>query len=401
MRTGVRDLTSSYSDLESANEDNDGKHRKSRGHSDDTSSDDNDNFLGKKDKEKVTLPNEALESDMYGMTVCSLVRDMYFLGSAKGVGPTRYARVSTTLFLLFGCMVIQVYLLSQVKHFVSAKAVHDIREAYDAFEKEMYWEWTMSPNGKHRGKGPMKDPGVFYNMTDSEQADVCRIPLSQPVFFFTVLFIWSLTCMQEIRKSWGLFYSLIWDMDRIDSMSGALEPDEDDDSNDNIVGITGILKAVILGIVILPRLGITCYLVWLGCRWLLATNNFADLILNAVALEFILVLKDLIYNSLVPVRNKHDLERTLIRTKHTAKTELMPLVSTLGWALLAAVWVLSYMGIKNYWMGFQQVLPGYRWDVHAVCEPWVTWRYCVSAVCPASALDAYHQYAGRSLMAEM
>ena len=46
------------------------------------------------------------------------------------------------------------------------------------------------------------------------------------------------------------------------------------------------MKAIITFLVLLPRFGIACYLLWLGCRWLTATNNFADLILNAVALEF-------------------------------------------------------------------------------------------------------------------
>jgi len=44
-------------------------------------------------------------------------------------------------------------------------------------------------------------------------------------------------------------------------------------------------------LVLLPRLLMSGVLLWLGCRWLLATPNFADLVLNAVALEFILTLK--------------------------------------------------------------------------------------------------------------
>eukprot|EP00929_Paragymnodinium_shiwhaense_P030242 TRINITY_DN17160_c0_g1_i2.p1 TRINITY_DN17160_c0_g1~~TRINITY_DN17160_c0_g1_i2.p1 ORF type:complete len:376 (-),score=54.13 TRINITY_DN17160_c0_g1_i2:289-1416(-) len=350
-----------------------------------------------KDQEKVTMPNEALEEDMYGMTVCSLVRDMYFLQQKKGATLTRYSRISTTAFLLFVCIALQVFLVIQVKHFVSAKAVHDIRDAYDEFEKEMYWEHDISPNGKHRGKGQMKDAAVFYNMTDDAQANTCRIPLSQPYFFFTVLFIWTLTCLYEVKKSWYLFDTLVFRTETIKSMSKALEQDEDPECY-VIVGITQCIKAVIVICVILPRLAITCFLLWLGCRWLLATNNFSDLILNAVALEFILVLKDLIYNALLPVRSKLDLSRTSVHTTRKEGTDLNHFLGSLVWGIAAAVWVAWYMGIKGYFDGLQQVLPGYQWDVRDVCEAWVTWRYCVSASCPKSALDAYHQYLGRSEM---
>eukprot|EP00929_Paragymnodinium_shiwhaense_P055227 TRINITY_DN27689_c0_g1_i1.p1 TRINITY_DN27689_c0_g1~~TRINITY_DN27689_c0_g1_i1.p1 ORF type:complete len:395 (-),score=77.79 TRINITY_DN27689_c0_g1_i1:317-1501(-) len=357
---------------------------------------DDDEHRGQQEQEEqeehVTMPNEGLDEDMYGMTVCSLVRDMYFLQGKRGVGLTRYSRIASTTLLMLTCIALQVFLLVEVKHFVSAKAVHDIREAYDIFEKEMYSEHELSPHGKHRGIGKMKDASVFYKMPEEQQGDVCRIPLSQPAFFSAVLFIWSLTCLTEVKKSHRLFEALVWQVDTIESMAGALQKDESDPECYVVVGITRGTKAAIVILVILPRLCITCFLLWLGCRWLLATNNFCDLILNAVALEFILVLKELIYNALLPARSKVDLVRTSIKTERKEKTDLSHFLGSLVWGVVAAIWVTSYMGVKGYWSGFQQVLPGYKWDVHEVCEPWVSWRYCVSASCPKSALDAYHEY---------
>eukprot|EP00929_Paragymnodinium_shiwhaense_P055232 TRINITY_DN27689_c0_g2_i1.p1 TRINITY_DN27689_c0_g2~~TRINITY_DN27689_c0_g2_i1.p1 ORF type:complete len:395 (-),score=60.18 TRINITY_DN27689_c0_g2_i1:128-1312(-) len=362
---------------------------------------DDDEHRGQQEQEEqeehVTMPNEGLDEDMYGMTVCSLVRDMYFLQQQKGVGLTRYSRITSTTLLMLVCIALQTFLLVKVKHFVSAKAVHDIRDAYDIFEKEMYWEHTFSANGKHRGKGKMKDVSVFYNMTQDDQSDVCRIPLSQPTFFFAVLFIWSLTCLTEVKKSHRLFEILVWQVSTIDSMAGALQKDENDPEHYVIFGITKGVKAVIVLLVIVPRLFITCFLLWLGCRWLLATNNFCDLILNAVALEFILVLKELIYTALLPARSKVDLSRTSIHTERKESTDLSHFLGSLVWGVVAATWVVSYMGIPGHWSGLQQVLPGYNWDIRDVCEPWVNWRYCVNGPsCPKSALDAYHEYLERS-----
>merc|ERR1719343_1737994 len=80
-----------------------------------------------------------------------------------------------------------------------------------------------------------------------------------------------------------------------------------------IDALTVYMKGVIVFLVLLPRLLITLVLTWLGCRWLLATTNFADLILNAVALEFILLMKDALYGTLMTRKNKADVTTTKIR----------------------------------------------------------------------------------------
>jgi len=124
-------------------------------------------------------------------------------------------------------------------------------------------------------------------------------------------------------------------------------------------------KAMLLLFLILPRLAIDIVLLWLGCRWLVATANFGDLLMNAIALEFILLFKELMYNAVTP---KH----TMTETAHFEVPDNREL--RVGW--------LSYMG-SFLWLGasflwcylyihyFQQVLPDYRWDIHSVCESYI------------------------------
>lgn len=151
-----------------------------------------------------------------------------------------------------------------------------------------------------------------------------------------------------------------------------------------IVGLPRYLKTMVVLCVILPRLGITGLLLWVGCRWLLATNNFAELILNAVALEFILILKEMMYQTLVPHRNKIDLRSTFIKHRWTEPADAWAFTNTICWGVLAVIWVLSYMGIPHRMQGWQMVLPDYKWDVHDICAPWIAWRYCVNPPCPES-----------------
>merc|ERR1719183_2889565 len=121
-----------------------------------------------------------------------------------------------------------------------------------------------------------------------------------------------------------------------------------------------------------PRLGVTLYLLWVGCRWLLATNAFADLILNAVALEFILLIKETLYTSLMPTRSHLDLTVTkIVPYPDHITSAWYNFVNSLFLLVISLAWVICYM---KYW---QQVLPGYQWDVHDVCVEFVKERYAV------------------------
>jgi len=276
-----------------------------------------------------------------------------------------------------------------VKRFVSAKAVHDVREAYDKFEHVMYdgrtTVYTTEPTTERRGiggeSGPYFNISKFDELNDDEQASACCIPLSQPLFFWVVLYIWSLVCVCELRKTSDLFRSLVLQTEACETMADALLEDNEDDKHFVVAKLTKQVKAALTLLVLLPRLGITCYLLWLGCRWLLATNNFTDLILNSVALEFVLHLKDVLHLSMVPRRSVLDLADTKI--KPTTKNELesaKAFIGTLAWGLLAAVWVTCYMGFNFFGYhvnGLQQVLREYNWDVHNVCRQWVLKRYAV------------------------
>lgn len=118
------------------------------------------------------------------------------------------------------------------------------------------------------------------------------------------------------------------------------------------------------------RAGITFFLLYVGCRWLLATNCFSDLILNAVALEFILLLKEAFYVALVPLRNKLDLGITTIEPyQKQIQPALSAFVGSITLLLVAIAWVFLYMRF------FQQVLPVYNWDVREPCVNFIKKRF--------------------------
>merc|ERR1719235_3130342 len=89
-----------------------------------------------------------------------------------------------------------------------------------------------------------------------------------------------------------------------------LEQDKEEEGKVVIKGLTVGLKGGIVIFIMIPRILIAVTLLWLGCRWLAATQSFADILLNSVGLEFILLLKESLYIALAPARNKRETQAT-------------------------------------------------------------------------------------------
>lgn len=339
---------------------------------------------GESDEEGVIMdtmfvPPINLEEDTYGMTVCSLARDTYFIarhesGHQHARPCARWLRLSTTFGLCLATIGVQVALLYYVKVFVCAKAVTDIRGVYSKYELLMYGEANCfkTEHGSYRGDLKKYNPSLddmqakFHHLGEEFKEEVCHIPLSQPCFFGVVLLIWSSACWLEVRKACNLLTNVLM-LPRVSTMADALGEGDDSKSrvDANIEGLTLLVK-VFFAVVSAIRICVTLYLLWVGCRLLLATNDFAELILNAVALEFILLLKEGFYHAFVPTRNKLDIQVTTIapQPKHI-HPELAAFTGAFGSFFLLVAWVVLYV------LYLQEVLPGYQWDLREVCTTFV------------------------------
>lgn len=96
-------------------------------------------------------------------------------------------------------------------------------------------------------------------------------------------------------------------------------------------------RAVALGVFcVLPRLIIAAWLGYVGCFFLLKTTSIEDLFLNALALELVLNIDELLFKSITPVRLAHFIEKAQpikLRTKNAllgAKVSLLKLVVACG-----------------------------------------------------------------------
>lgn len=333
-----------------------------------------------------------------GFAVTSLIRDSRMLASARGTPVLRQSRLITSQLFALLCIFVQAFLLMQTKLLVTSMHVHEIRNLYDKYELHMYGpevegekHFTMTVNNKHRGISTYFDETNFKTLDPDIKSSICTISLSRPYFFMIILVIWSLTCLGDVKAALDLMMA-ITGTPTVPSMKHSLVGKgkyaghesarivkklpqhlqarvEDLSENDRlVVGLTMTIKIYTIVCILVPRILITFYLLWLGCRWLLATSGFEDVLLNAVALEFILVLKDLLYNTVLSERNKKEVQTTnLIPSggKTKQKASCARFFGSFVLLLIAVVWVYFYT------FHFQQVIPGYMWDVRDMCHVYI------------------------------
>jgi len=339
--------------------------------------------------------HDPLEEDAYCLAVALIVRDLQAIasGNTKELR-LRYSRLAFAVGLVLLVITLQVTILHGTKKYVTPQQVADIRDAYNDYEQAMYGDHTyLNKNGKHRGIDPkFFNADAFDDLDGDLQADVCNIPLSQLGFISVVLLVWAITCVAQLKVMFENFMCLIFFADTIDSMADALTEDEgiegassvhdssaddidEDDGGDSdiddglpiqiITGLTLPVKIMLTLFIFLPDCLTTMYLLWLGSRWLVATNDFGNVLSNAVALEFVLALKNLLFYALVTDRNKRDLDHTgLAPAVHKEPASYGIYFSSTVWFFVACLWVW-------YYINHQQVLLEYKWDVHEVCSTWL------------------------------
>jgi len=309
---------------------------------------------------------EGLEEDLYGLAIASIVRDTRSFCRGYSSAGLMIARMGVSVMILVLVLILQIYLMAELKALVTSVAVNQIRSVYDRYEIIMYGNDTArmarTANGFHRGREPYFDPQNFEKLDEEDKEQVCQIPLSQPTFFMTLLTIWTFTVVADIRKAIDTWVRIVRITPTIDSMKDSMEQAEGSDEEFVIIGLTAPVKITLSIVLFLPRLVVDIYLLWLGCRWLTATPSFEDVILNAVALEFILVLNNVIFSTVVPLQSVVDTRNTQILPREkevqpTAKSVL----AAFAWGIGSMIWVLLYMYL------LQAVLPQYRWDVRDVC----------------------------------
>jgi len=144
-----------------------------------------------------------------------------------------------------------------------------------------------------------------------------------------------------------------------------------------IIGMTCCSRFLLYVLVILPKLAINIILAGIGLQWLTSTENFADLILNALALEFVIGIDEQILEFFLPARCSQTLESTKFaypsKGSMSSDEELRAMVwdysRNIFYFCVTAALTFAYL---NYG---QQVLPFHTFDIKEHCGLWFSNRF--------------------------
>lgn len=341
-----------------------GRHASTHGLKEEESDDDLDG------EDLLELNAGPVEEDTYGYAIASIVRDLGWLTKESNLKYLRLLRLTSSFILLLWTIGLQVFLLHFVRKILTARSVHDIRHTYSDYERHMYPNHTTSFYAVgatfFRGVDGYRVDSNFETLEKDTQDYVCEIPLSQPLYLSMILLLWAMTCVYQLRQITDSILRCVWRPKTVISMQYATSPENEDPRTLVVEGLTVPVKVVLLCFVFMPQVLVNLYLLWLGSRWLVSTADLEELLLNAVALEFVANLKDGIYQSFVPLRSKLETQNTKIMPhKKRALLSCWELFSSFGWAIAAIMWSVLYIN-------WQRVLVDYKWDVRDLCEKYLT-----------------------------
>lgn len=319
----------------------------------------------------IQHPAEPLPDNMYGVAIGSLIRDT---ADHSRHGLIKIFRIVAVIGIFLVMLGVQVFLVIETKKLVTPEQVKIARVNYGKYESHMYSDAAgiehtyLTKYGYARGiSADYFNRANFATLDDDVKSQICELPMSNIPFLFTILWIWGLTVLDHVRDCCVWAVRIMWlkrcsteDM-RVDSGHGAaLKPQEDGCFKVKAVPLW--LKGVVVVFILLPKLLLSMFILWLGARWLTSTLGFGDVLLNAVALAFIYDLADLVYKSVIPYHTKLLSTQTLI--PQYRKRERESCGSMFG---LMNVAVASLGLSVLYIYKLQHVLPEYKWDVAEVC----------------------------------
>lgn len=318
-----------------------------------------------------------IDQDVYGAAVFSITYDFFEMFTGKDHdGLTIWLnvyRVTFVITLLLFNYCFQIGLLHWVYRYVAKPSVHEAQSLYREYH------WTTFRNGTFSWS-------LWDNWTRKD--GLCGLAFSLFPFMYMILCLWWILMLTEVRKTERLFRKFRQLRYTNDPNLMVIRGKGTDEPN-LIVGLTPFTRCFLYVVLLLPKFAIAILLWVVGSVWLVATDSFADLILNSVALEFIICIDEILFEGLLPESVKQDIDNTKMVVRAEMKTG-DPVLDAIEhekrvkagyhrstfWLFFILIGVYLYLTYGQDYP-FIGVFPGYRGD--AFCDKW--WAEHTAEVC--------------------
>eukprot|EP00747_Dinoflagellata_sp_TGD_P170237 gnl/TRDRNA2_/TRDRNA2_201299_c0_seq1.p1 gnl/TRDRNA2_/TRDRNA2_201299_c0~~gnl/TRDRNA2_/TRDRNA2_201299_c0_seq1.p1 ORF type:complete len:447 (+),score=66.14 gnl/TRDRNA2_/TRDRNA2_201299_c0_seq1:30-1370(+) len=344
----------SYSPMEASHDDSGSDDDSSSGHE-----------LSIEDLKAQEKDQFDLTLDVWSVAIFSILKDWSLIISAKegisadGLNYLRFA-LSMTALAINLCM--QVALVRWVDEYIVQNSVEEIQEGYKAFHREIF-----SPTG------------IFQEDKWDDwdgKSKICETGFSRPAFMSAIIGIWCFRMLAEmreidtIRKHINTLPALP-DGAHVSDMVVTEWKEDVGQNTHEIICIDRGSKFTMYIIIVVPRVFIGLFLLYYGCRFLLSTVHFHNIVLNVLALEFVVCVDELFFTSLFPESLAENVTNTKIAVarihdkQQARKNEKSDVTKSLLTILLVVLMVAFYM------LCGQQVIPGFEQDTIGHCADYL------------------------------
>lgn len=297
---------------------------------------------------------EDVASDVWGALIFVVVHDLPDFRAGRMVLEGR-VRMFYVFFVFAGNFFIQAILLYFIIKLLTMPSLLGAQDTYQEFHKIAFEDSV--------------DTADISVMSPDSQAELCGLALSQLLFVRIILFLWVTNNVGELRDTLQKMVGAI-SLPRLPEgldtrlMKRDLEASPRDD---NIICLNLKGKVGLITLVFMPKMVIATVLMFTGCVWLMAAANIGDLILNSLALAFVVKVDELLAEVFFP-RNFLELVSDLafVLPKHIVDKD--DAMQERAWEFIMCAITMAFTFILvEVMIFFQPVIPEYAYDVHAAC----------------------------------
>lgn len=304
---------------------------------------------------------EDIAADCWGALFFVVVNDFPDLkhGRISGSGKFRFV-FSIVVFTIN--LFIQAMLLWFIGKLLMLPGMLSAQDVYRYFTEKAFTDQVV-------------DHDRFENFPIKYKDKVCGLALSQAVFARVVIFLWIATNVLELRSN---HYKMSQTLnlpslpEGLDLRLMVRDCADSEEHGGRVVCLNPGSKELLMAFIFIPKFVICLFLTTTGCLWLLSAENIGDLILNSLALAFVVQVDELIAQVFFPLAYLEDLGRLGIASQKEVQDPQVveaKVIKSFCWSSLTLVLTASTVELA---IRFQPVIPNYNGEeVSAACLEYI------------------------------
>jgi len=299
--------------------------------------------------------NRYLPGDMWGLTVVAIAKSVPPIMGGRG----RYVHVLQLLFSLC-CLALSIYLQVQLLLWVDHYEVEfDIARVQNDYRK--YHKSVFDASG-------MLAPDIWYHYAIEANykwaKQLCHSGVSNMAILGVQLFLWTLRSLGELRKIRRIwrYVGQVPPLPADATFKDVVVP-KPETGGEEIIALNCITRYSLYLLVVLPKIALTCYLLWVGLSWLTSSTSMSDLLLDVLSLQFVVAIDTLILWAFFPQGTVDSVQFTSIAPPKPVDDEEEKKQRVTDYHCSVCFCTLVMLVVVGYMFGAQQVLPGYTWDI--------------------------------------